>query len=165
MRGPAKSFALAVVFGLLVLAHYVVEPLLDWRAGADFLVIAVLLVAVRVRPGVAALVGFATGLMVDTFSPLGFGSAMMAGTLVAFGASWLKAAFFAENLVLNAAFLMVGKLAFDAVHLGLERRVQGGELLRQLTVWSPLSALVTAVIGLALLIVLRPVVQPDEPRW
>jgi hypothetical protein len=36
---------------VLVALHFTLRPLLDWRAGVDFLVIGVLMVAVRVRPG------------------------------------------------------------------------------------------------------------------
>ena len=47
-----------VVFAVLVTLHYTLRPLLGWRAPVDFLVVAVLLTAVRVRAGTAAVVGF-----------------------------------------------------------------------------------------------------------
>ena len=40
---------------VLVFLHYTLRPLLAWRASPDFLIIALLLAAVRVRPGVAAM--------------------------------------------------------------------------------------------------------------
>ncbi len=43
-------------------------------------------------------------------------------TLVGFGASWLKAAFFADNVILNAVFVFVGKVAFDVIFLVAARR-------------------------------------------
>ena len=58
-----KSFFKAIgVFVVLVALHYSIRPLLGTRISVDFLVIAVLLTAVHVRPGVAALIGFAAGL-------------------------------------------------------------------------------------------------------
>jgi hypothetical protein len=49
-------------FAILILLHYTLRPLLAWRAEIDFLVIAVLLAAVRLRPGAAAVVGCVVGL-------------------------------------------------------------------------------------------------------
>ena len=43
-----------IAFGLLLVLHYTLRPLLAWRSSPDFLVIALLLVSIRVRPGSAA---------------------------------------------------------------------------------------------------------------
>jgi putative flippase GtrA len=53
------------VYVLLLALHFLIRPLLGTRISIDFLVIAVLLAAVHVRPGVAAVIGFATGLIGD----------------------------------------------------------------------------------------------------
>jgi rod shape-determining protein MreD len=153
----AKSAWFAFIFVLLVALHYTLRPVLAWRAPVDFLVIALLLVAVRARPGVAALAGFALGIMADSLTPGAFGAGALAMTLVGFGASWLKAAFFADNLVLNGIFVFLGKWTFDVVFLVAERRVQGMDLLTQVALWSPLSAAATAVAGLVVLLAVRPV--------
>jgi rod shape-determining protein MreD len=113
----------------------------------DFLVIAVLLSAVRVRPGVAALIGFCTGLVADSLTPSAFGAGALAMTAVGASASWLKAVFFADNVVLHGFFFFVGKWAFDIVYVTAERRMHGVELATQLLLWSPLSAAATAVAG------------------
>jgi rod shape-determining protein MreD len=157
--------ALTGLFLALLALHVAVRPLLDWPGDVDFLLIGLLLVAVRVRPGVAALLGCATGLFLDTLAPLGFGAGMLAASLVAFSASWTKAAFFADNLGLNALFLAAGKVVMDLLYLSVERRLTGAALLQQLTVWTPLSALATAGVGLLLLLLLRPVLDPAEERW
>ncbi len=149
------------VFALLVTLHYTVRPLLGWRAPVDFLVVAVLLTAVRVRPGTAAVVGFVSGLAADALTPEAFGTGALAFTAVAYLASWLKAVFFADNFALNGIFFFLGKWASDLVIVLAERRLHGLDLLQQILLWSPLSALVTAVAGLVLLIVLRPLL--DEP--
>ena len=52
-----------ILCSILVFLHYTLRPLLAWdRASPDFLIIALLLAAVRVRPGVAAMIGFVIGL-------------------------------------------------------------------------------------------------------
>ena len=95
--------------------HYTVRPLLGWRAPIDFMLIAALFGAVRMRPGVAVMYGLALGLVSDALSVSGFGAAALGMTIVAYAASWLKAVFFADNLALNAFFLFVGKWVFDIV--------------------------------------------------
>ncbi len=154
---PVRTAWLAIVFVLLVVLHYTLRPVLAWRAPIDFLVIALLLVAVRTRPGAAAIAGFALGLLSDSLTPQSFGAGALAMTVVGFGASWLKAAFFADNIALNGLFIFAGKWAFDAIFLLAEHRLQGTDLLVQLLLWSPLAAAATAVAGLVVLLTVRPV--------
>ena len=146
----------ALAFIALVLLHFTLRPLLGWRAPIDFLVIAVLLVAVRMRPGLAAVLGFVIGLASDALTPSAFGSGALGMSVVAYLASWLKAVFFADNIALSAMFFFVGKWTFDALYLVSERRLQGPELVMQLLLWSPLAATVTALSGVLLLLLLRP---------
>jgi hypothetical protein len=54
---------------------------------------------------------------------------------------------FGDNLLLQAIFLAAGKLAFDFVYLVAERRLGLGDLLVQLFLWSPLSAVATGLVG------------------
>ena len=153
----SRTVSLAVIFLLLVTLHYTLRPVLAWHASIDFLVIALLLVAVRTRPGAAALAGFALGVLSDSLTPESFGAGALAMTIVGFGASWLKAAFFADNLALNGVFIFAGKWAFDAIFLLAEHRLQGTDLLVQVLLWSPLAAAVTAAAGLVVLLTVRPV--------
>ena len=88
----------ALAFVILVVLHYTLRPMLAWRAEPDFLLIATLLVAIRVRPGVAAVLGFLIGLISDAVTVHAFGAGALALSAIAFSASWLKAVFFADNL-------------------------------------------------------------------
>ena len=117
-----------------------------------------LLVAVRMRPGLAALLGFGIGLAADAITPSAFGSGALGLSVVSFLASWLKAVFFADNIALSAMFFFLGKWTFDTLYLVSERRLQGPELVMQLLLWSPLAATVTALSGVLLLLLLRPLV-------
>jgi rod shape-determining protein MreD len=152
-----RTVWLIIVFVLLVALNYTLRPVLAWRASVDFLVIALLLVAVRTRPGAAALAGFVLGLLADSLTPESFGAGALSMTIVGFGASWLKAAFFADNIALNGVFIFAGKWAFDTIFLLAEHRLQGTDLLVQILLWSPLAAAVTAVAGLVVLLTVRPV--------
>lgn len=152
----------AVVFGVLLVLHYTLRPLLGWRAPIDFLVIAALLAAVRVRPGTAALLGFGLGIASDSINPSGFGAGALAMTGVSFLASWLKAIFFADNLALNGFFFFVGKWLFDIIQVVTEQRLTGADMATQLLLWSPLSAANTAAAGVVLLIMLRPVLESSR---
>jgi rod shape-determining protein MreD len=144
---------------ILVILHYTLRPLLAWRASADFLIIALLLASVRVRPGVAAILGFALGLVSDSLALSSFGAGALAMTLIGFGWSRLKAVFFADHVLLNGFFLFLGKWAYEVVMALAEHRMSGAELLMQILVWSSLSAAVTAVAGVLALMILRPVLE------
>ena len=161
MKG-GSALRTALAFVILVVLHYTLRPMLAWRAEPDFLLIATLLVAIRVRPGVAAVLGFTLGLVSDALAVHAFGAGAIALSVIAFSASWLKAVFFADNMALNAFFFFVGKWAFNTLYLLVEHRFSGGELLEQIFVWSVLSAAVTAFVGLAVLLILRPILRPSH---
>ena len=154
----AKAMA---TFAALVALHFIVRPLLGWRVAPDFLVIAVLLTSVRVRPGAAALVGFLTGLVADAIAPTSFGAGALGMTVVGFGASWLKAVFFADNVFLHGFFFFLGKWAFDLVYTMTGTRGGTVDVLTQLLIWSPLAAIVTAVTGVLVILLFRTTLEPQ----
>jgi len=63
-----------ISFLIFVVLHYTLRPLLGWRAPMDFLVLALLLAAVRVRPATAAVIGFLLGLVSDSLAPDALGA-------------------------------------------------------------------------------------------
>lgn len=152
----SRSVWTAVWLVALVVLHYTLRPMLAWRVQVDFLIIALLVISVSARPAIAAFVGFVLGVVTDSLSPASFGAGALAMTLVGFASSWLKSVFFTENLALNAAFVFLGKWLFDLVYVLAEHRLGGVDLVAQLLWWSPLSALLTAVVGLGVLVVSRP---------
>ena len=154
------TIRLAVAFFVLVLLHFSLRPALGWRAEIDFLLIAVLLAAVRLRPGTASLVGCLVGLVADSLTPNAFGAGALAMTIVAYLASWLKAVFFADNLALNGFFFFAGQWVYEVIYLIAAHQMQGMELLQQTLVWAPLSAAVTAAAGVVLLVLMRPLLEP-----
>jgi len=149
----------AVVCVILIALHYGLRPLLAWRASVDFMIVALVIGAIRMRPGSAAIYGFLLGLLSDSLALGAFGAAALGMSVVGFGASWLKAVFFADNLALNGFFLFLGKWLFDIIFLLVGHRVHGAELAMQMFVWSPLSAAVTALAGVAVLSLLRPLME------
>jgi rod shape-determining protein MreD len=155
------SMARAVAtFVILVILHYTLRPLLGWRAPMDFLVLALLLSAIRVRPALGAILGLALGLVSDSLTPDALGAGAVAMTVVGYLASWLKAVFFADNLALNALFFFLGKWVFDLIYFTVEQRLGGIELVQQVLLWSPLSAAATSIAGILLLFIMRPLLEP-----
>ena len=126
----------------------------------DFLVLALLLSAIRVRPAFGALIGLALGIVSDSLTPDALGAGAVAMTIVGYLASWLKAVFFADNIALNAFFFFLGKWIFDVIYFSVEQRIGGVELIQQLLLWSPLSAAATAMAGVLLLFIMRPLLEP-----
>ena len=149
---------LSAWYAIPTIMFYPVLLVLFGAGAGPIIATAVLLAAVRVRPGAAALIGLVLGLLADSLTPSAFGSGALALALVAYGASTLKAVFFADNAALSALFVFAGKWIFDVVYLVSERRVRGAELVVQLLLWSPLAATATAITALLLLVAFRPAI-------
>ena len=78
----ADRSRLWTVLGLLVVVHFAVRPRLGYPAIApDFLLLALMLYAIRSRPGTAALAGFLVGLAGDAVSPARIGAGALAHTM------------------------------------------------------------------------------------
>jgi rod shape-determining protein MreD len=151
----ASRLQLVLVLGVLILLHFYVRPRL-WgaRVSPDFLLIALMLFAMRSGPGAAAVFGFAVGLVGDALTPARFGAGALAHTVVGFLASWGRSLFFADNLLVNAGFVAAGLWLRDLVLLvasGTDR----GRLLVELTLYAPLQALTTALAALIVLAAFR----------
>ena len=150
----SRAQLLLVMLLLVVLQFYVRPRLWDARISPDFLLIALMLFAMRSSPGVAALAGFAVGLIADTLTPARFGAGALAHTLVGYLASWGRAVFFADNMLVNAGFVAAGLWLRDFIVLmasGTDHR----QMLTELTLYSPLQALTTAGFALIVLITFR----------
>jgi rod shape-determining protein MreD len=145
---------LFVMLLLLVLQFYVRPRLWDARVSPDFLLIALMLFAMRTSPGVAALAGFAVGLIADSLTPARFGAGALAYTLVGYLAAWGRSVFFADYILVNAGFVGVGLWIRDLIVLlasGSDHR----QLFTELIWYSPLQALTTAGFALVFLIMFR----------
>jgi len=160
VSGVYDWLRLMVTVFLLVVAHFLLRPLLGDQIEIDFLVLALLLLSIRVRPGVGALLGLLIGVTADAASPSGFGSAMLAMTLVGYVTSWLKAAFFAENAVLDGVVIFASAWGVVLMRLFLSGRGFEAGVAISALVWAPLSAAATAVVGALLFAVLRPLLKP-----
>jgi rod shape-determining protein MreD len=145
---------LFVMLVLLVLQFYVRPRLGNARISPDFLLIALMLFAMRSGAGAGALAGFLIGLIEDTLTPARFGAGALAHTLVGYFAAWGRAVFFADNMLVNAAFVAVGLWFRDLIVLMMSG-TQHPNLLTELTIYTPLQALTTAGFALIVLITFR----------
>ena len=151
----ATRLQLLLVLGVLVLLHFYVRPRFGGaRVSPDFLLIAVMLFAMRSGPGAAAVFGFAIGLVGDALTPARFGAGALAHTMVGFLASWGRSLFFADNLLVNAGFVAAGLWLRDLVLL-IASGTDRGRLLVELTLYAPLQALTTALAALIVLAAFR----------
>lgn len=156
MNGKNAAYRPRTVLVLLVVLHFTVRPWLgDPRPAPDFLVLALLVYAIRARPGAAAVAGFTIGLLGDALTPVAFGAGALAHTVVGYLAAWGKAIFFAENLAVNAGFFFAGTWVRDLLVLVGGGHLRGTELVWQLLLWSPLKAATTALVGVIVLLVFR----------
>lgn len=145
---------LLVMLFLLALQFYLRPRLGNARVSPDFLLIGLMLFAMRSGAGAGAVAGFLVGLIGDSLTPARFGAGALAHTLVGYFAAWGRALFFADNMLVNAGFVAVGLWFRDLVVLmtsGTEHR----QLFTELTLYSPLQALTTAGFALLVLITFR----------
>jgi rod shape-determining protein MreD len=151
----ANRLQLMLVMALLVLLHFYLRPRL-WsaRLSPDFLLIALVFFAMRAGPGPGAVAGFAVGIVNDALTPAAFGAGALAHTVVGYLAAWGRAVFFADNLLVNAAFVAVALWVRDLLLL-LASGTPQGRLLVELTLNSPLQALSTALFALLVLAAFR----------
>jgi rod shape-determining protein MreD len=145
---------LLVMLVLLVLQFYLRPRVGNARISPDFLLIALMLFAMRTGPGAGALAGFIVGLIYDTLTPARFGAGLLAHTLVGYFAAWSRAVFFADNMLVNATFVALGLWVRDLVVL-MTSGTEGPQLLTELTLYSPLQALTTAGFALLVLVTFR----------
>lgn len=152
-REPTRT---AAVISLLVILHFLLRPFLgDWRIAPDMLLLALLVYAIGARPGAAAIAGFVVGLFADALTPVAFGANAFAHAAVGYLAAWGKAVFFADNLMVNAGFFLVGAWVRDLLVLVAGQHVAGPAFVWQLLVWSILKAVTTALLGVAVLATFR----------
>jgi rod shape-determining protein MreD len=151
----ANRVQLAVVMLLLVALHFYVRPRL-WgpRVSPDFLMVGLMLFAMRSGAGVSAVAGFLVGLAADSLTPARFGAGALAHTVVAYLASWARGVFFADNLLVNAAFVAVGVWLRDFLVLAVSGSGDRS-ILTELAVHSPLQALSSALFALVVLLAFR----------
>ena len=149
-----RAQLLLVMFFLLTLQFYLRPRLGNARVSPDFLLIGLMLFAMRSGAGAGAVAGFLVGLIEDSLTPARFGAGLLAHTLVGYFAAWGRAVFFADNMLVNAAFVAVGLWFRDLIVLmtsGTEHR----QLFAELTLYSPLQALTTAAFALLVLVTFR----------
>jgi rod shape-determining protein MreD len=151
----ASRLQLAGILALLVVLHFYLRPRL-WgaRVSPDFMLIALTFYAMRSGPGAGAVAGFLVGLAADALTPARFGAGALAHTTVGYLAAWGRAVFFADNLLVNAAFVAVAVWVRDLLVL-LASGTGLQQLFLELTVYSPLQALTTAGFAVLVLAIFR----------
>jgi rod shape-determining protein MreD len=151
----ANRIQLLLVMALLVLLHFYLRPRLwNARVSPDFLLIALVIFAVRAGPGAGAMAGVVAGVVSDALTPASFGAGALAHTVVGYLAAWGRAVFFADNLLVNAAFVAAAVWLRDLLLL-IASGTSQGTLFTELMLNSPLQALATGAFALLILAAFR----------
>ncbi|HET9134591.1 MAG TPA: rod shape-determining protein MreD [Gemmatimonadales bacterium] len=152
-RSDRAQVALVIVI-LLLLEFYLRPSLVEGKGMPDFLLLSLLLLAIRNSPGTAALIGFIVGLVMDVLTPARFGANILAHVLIGYGAALGRAVVFADHLVVNAGLFFIGAWVRNILVLllsGTSLARLGAEAL----MWAPLQGLSTALVGVAVVILFR----------
>lgn len=143
----AGRLQLAAVVAVLVVLQFYLRPRLgDSPILPDFLLLVLMLIAMRSHPGTGAIAGLVIGVVADALTPARFGAGVLAYTVVGYLASWSRAVFFADNLLVNAGMFAGGLWLRNALLLLVSGTARGG-LAHELVVTGPLEALTTAAAG------------------
>jgi rod shape-determining protein MreD len=149
-----RAQLMLVMLVLVALQFYLRPRFGNARISPDFLLIGLMLFAMRSGPGTGAVAGFLVGLIEDALTPARFGAGALAHTLVGYFAAWGRSVFFADNMLVNAAFVAVGLWFRDLIVL-ITSGTEHPQLLTELLIYSPLQAITTAGFALLLLITFR----------
>ncbi len=151
----AERGRLWTVLGLLAVVQFAVRPRLGYPDVApDFLLLALMLFALRNRPGTAALAGFLVGLAGDAVTPARVGAGALAHTVVGYLAAWGRAVFFPDNLFINGLVIALAVWIRNAIQLLASGPAAGG-LTVPLLVHAPLQAITTALTAALVLVVFQ----------
>jgi rod shape-determining protein MreD len=153
-RSSDKLRVAIIIIGLLLLEFYFRPSLVEGRGMPDFLMVSLLLLTMRQRPGIAAISGFVVGFLVDVLSPARFGAGILASVLVGWGASYGRSVFFADNLVVTAAVFFAGTWVRNILMLLLSG-TSSSNLLSEALVWAPLQGVTTAFVGVVIVMLFR----------
>ena len=152
-RGNRIGIAI-VMLALLVLEFYARPRIWESRTSPDFLMIGLLIFAMGSRPGTGAIAGFVIGMVTDSLTPARVGAGMLAHTIVGYLASWARAVFFAENVLVHAAMFFGGVLLRNLIVLAASGTARGS-FVQEALVIGPLQAASTAVAGVIVLYIVQ----------
>lgn len=143
-----RSPALWAVAVLLPVLHFLLHVGFGFGSEApDLLTIGLLVTARHVRPGTAAGLGFAFGLIEDALSTLSFGANATALTVVGLLGNRSRDLFMGESLVFLTSYLALGVWTRMALHWLMAGEALWADAPRALLMEAPLEALYAAVIG------------------
>ena len=145
MRSSWRVWATVVVLALL---HFLLH--LGFGLGnvaPDLLTISLLLAAREVRMGTAAGIGFAFGLLLDSFSLLAFGTNTVAMTLLGAAGARTRDVFVGDSFFFVVSYLFLGKWVKDLLYWVLVGEGIREPFVQAVLVGSSLNALYAAAVG------------------
>lgn len=137
---------MAAAVGLLAALHFLLRPWLGWWGAPDLAVAALLAAALHLRPGGAAALGFALGLLEGAMAVAGIGPLAAAYAAVGYAAARSWSLVFADVRLFLPLYMVLGGFVLIVV----EQWVVYGDLVWGfILVRAPVAALLTAVAGAA----------------
>lgn len=153
-RRSDKAQVALVVLILLGLEFYLRPSLIAGRGMPDFLLLVLVLLAIRGSPGRAAVIGLVIGFLMDVLTPARFGANILAHVLVGFSAAAGRAVFFPDHLLVNAALFFIATWVRNLLVLVLAGTSWSG-LGAEALMWAPLQGLTTAMVGSVIILLFR----------
>ena len=145
MRGSWRVWATVAVLALL---HFLLHLGLGLgNIAPDLLTISLLLAAREVGMGTAAGIGFAFGLLLDSFSLLAFGANSVAMTLLGAAGARTRDLFVGDSFFFVVSYLFLGKWVKDLLYWVLVGEGIREPFVQAVLVESSMNALYAAAVG------------------
>lgn len=144
MRGGGVALGSTIL--VLTFLHFALRPVFEsWVAAPNLLVCAVLVASLRLRPGVAAGIGFALGLLEDSMAVSNFGVSAVLLVSLGFLGGRIRDQFVGEEPFFMGTYLFIGTWLYQAASYALLGAASNP--VSYLLVRSPLDALATGAVG------------------
>jgi rod shape-determining protein MreD len=124
-----------------------------------FMVILVVLLALRQNPVPAIITGFCLGLLLDLGNALHLGANAMAFSVVGYGVSHLGGGYLPEGALFKGILTCIAALLRDAVILAITTHFDIPEMLFLFARYSLLSGLYTALIAMIVFVLFKPLTR------
>lgn len=151
-----SSVGFWVFFVFLIVAHLILRLALGLGDSApDLLTVALLLGARRARSSIAALLGFALGLLNDALASVAFGAEAIVLTVLGFVGARSRDLFEGDSLLFVWVYLFLGKWLHDVAYSFVAPALARGDLVSRLFIQTPITALYAAFAGIIAMLVYR----------
>ncbi len=144
---------------VFVLQVKLVPELSIGGAAPELMLIMLVMISLKLSPAPAIIAGFLLGFLLDLGNALHLGANAMAFSIIAYGVSHIGGGYLPEGVFFKGFLVFVTSLFKDVVVLAIMTGFDIPDMLHLLFRYSLLTALYSAVVGMIVFTLLRPLMR------